>query len=159
MRQCTNQGTCTRGCWPQLTADYNKHVRVFATGQRFDGTYIISCFVVDHYYTRLGRCSLFMLLSLNNFPLVSPSLGLGRSHLEGVDQLWHEELPNQTPINQLRWYQTSTTEVSSSAFASSGISERNDASCSFGALNRFTNRAEQLRRPISGCWYNTAVHL
>lgn len=86
-----------------LSGDYNKHVHVFATGQRLDGIYIISCFVVDHYYTRLGRCSLFMLLSLNNFPLVSPPLCLGRSHLVdvdvGVDALWHEEQRNQTPIN------------------------------------------------------------
>lgn len=142
-----------------LSGDYNKHVRAFTTGQRFDGIYIISCFVVDHYYTRLGRCSLFMLLSLNYFPLVSPSLCLGRSHLVGVDQLWHEEQRNQTPISQQRRYQTFTTEVSCSAFASVGTSERNDTSRSFGALVRFTNRTQQLRRPILGCWYNAAVHL
>lgn len=127
---------------------------MFTTGQRFHGIYIISCFVVDHYYTRLGRCSLFMLLSLNYFPLVSPHLCLGRSHLVGVDRLWHEEQRNQAPINQLCRYQTSTTEVSEVI-----ISERNDASRSFGALIRSTNRAEQLRRPILGCRYNTALPL
>lgn len=111
---------------------------MFTTGQRCDGIYIISCFVVDHYYARLGRCCLFMLLSLNYFPFVSPSLCLGRAHLVGVDRLWHEERRNQTPISR---YQTSTIEVSSSVFASIGTSERNDASRSFGALIRFNEQS------------------
>lgn len=87
---------------PRLLTPAHSLVIIISTssGQRFDGIYIIFCFVVDHYYTRLGRCSPFMLLSRNYFPLVSPSLCLGRSHPVGVDRLWHEERRNQTPINQ-----------------------------------------------------------
>lgn len=68
----------------------------------------------------------------------------------GVDGPWHEEQRNQTPINQQRRYQTPATKVSCSVLASVGVSERNGTSRSFGALVRFSNRAEQLRRPILG---------